>query len=341
MVLAAGAGTRLRPLTYEIPKPMAPVLNRPVIHYALANLARHGIRDVVANLHAHPRKVRRYCGSGDRWGINLSYSYEPRLMGTAGAVKRAERFLKKGPFFVLSGDGFTDIDLDELYAFHRRRGSMATMAVKEVDSRFDYGITLASKTGRIRGFIEKPTWGQVFSNKVNTGIYVFEPEVLRYIPKDVPFDFARELWPKLLKLGKPLYAFEWRGYWCDVGNLGELRRCQMDALGGHVGVDLPGREIKKGVHIERGTRIHPHAKLLPPCLIGQGTHIEAGAKVGPFTVVGHGCSIGAGASVKNSILFDHVVVGRQGYLSDCIVGEKSSVHSDIAIYGAAILNVRE
>ena len=320
---------------------MAPVLNRPVIHYALANLARHGVREVVANLHSHPEKLRRYCGKGARWGLKLSYSYEPRLLGTAGAVKKAERFLKDGPFFVLSGDGFSDIDLGGMLAFHKRHGSIATMAVKAVDSRFDYGITLTSKSGRIKGFIEKPSWGQVFSNKVNTGIYIFEPEVLRHIPKGAPFDFARELWPKLLNLRKPIYAYEWKGYWCDVGNLGELRRCQMDALGGHVGVDLPGRELKEGVRVEKGARIHPKAKLHSPCLIGRESRIEAGAAVGPFTVVGRGCSIGAGASVKNSILFDHVVVGRQGYLSDCIVGEGSSVHSDIAIYGAAILNVRE
>ncbi|MDE2236764.1 MAG: nucleotidyltransferase family protein, partial [Elusimicrobia bacterium] len=204
MVLAAGAGTRLRPLTYETPKPMVPVVNRPVIHHVLDNLLRHGVKEVAVNLYAHADQVRGYCGDGSRWSLKLHYSHESRLLGTAGAVKRVEKFLKGDTFFVMSGDGLSDIDLGAMLLFHRKRKSLATMALKAIDSRFEYGVTLTEASGRIKGFLEKPSWGDVFSNKVNTGIYILEPEVLKLIPPNSFYDFGHQLWPKLLKLKKPI-----------------------------------------------------------------------------------------------------------------------------------------
>jgi len=175
MVLAAGAGTRLRPLTIQTPKPMVPVVNRPVLHHVLDNLLRHDVEQVMVNLYAHADQIRGYCGDGSRWSLKLHYSHEPKLLGTAGAIKKVESFFKDGAFFVMSGDGLSDIDLTEMYAFHKRRKSLATMAIKAIDSRFEYGVTLSEGNGRIKGFLEKPSWGDVFSNKVNTGIYLFEP----------------------------------------------------------------------------------------------------------------------------------------------------------------------
>ncbi len=184
MLLAAGAGNcAWRPLTYETPKPMVPVVNRPVIHHVLDNLLKHGVEEVMVNLHSMPEQVRGYCGDGSRWSLKVAYSHEPKLMGTAGAIKKAETFLKDGPFFVMSGDGLSDIDLAAMYAFHRKRGAVATMATKRIDARFEYGVTLTDASQRIKGFMEKPSWGDVFSNKVNTGIYLFEPEVLKLIPE--------------------------------------------------------------------------------------------------------------------------------------------------------------
>jgi len=339
MILAAGAGTRLQPITLETPKPMVPVVNRPVVHHVLDNLARHGARDVVMNLHSQPGQIRAYCGDGSRWGLSLRYSHEPRLLGTAGAVKRVEGFFKDGTFLVVSGDGLSDADLTKLVRFHKKKRSLATMAVKAVDVRFDYGVTLSNGTGRITGFREKPSWGDVFSNRVNTGIYVFEPDVFRFIPKGF-YDFGHELWPKLLKLGKPIYAWEHKGYWCDVGNLSEYRKAQVDSLTGKVRIHIPGKLLRPGVWAEEGSRVHPKAALVAPCLIGRGAVIESGSRIGPFTVVGGGSRVMPKAVLKNCTLFDGVVVSRNVHLSNCIIGANGRVSEDIAVYEAAVLNIR-
>jgi NDP-sugar pyrophosphorylase family protein len=341
MVLAAGAGTRLRPLTYETPKPMVPVVNRPVIHHVLDNLLKHGVKDVMVNLYAHADQVRGYCGDGSRWSLNVQYSQEPKLMGTAGAIKKVESFFKDGPFFVMSGDGLSDIDLTAMYHFHKKRGSLATMATKAVDARFDYGVTLTQGSGRIKGFMEKPSWSDVFSNKVNTGIYLFEPEVFKFIPKNKIYDFGHELWPKLLKLKKPIYAYETKGYWTDVGNLSEYRRCQIDTLEGQAKINIPGKEIRKGVWVDRPTQISPKAILRAPCVIGKGSIIEAGAQIGPYTVVGDRAKISEKANLKNCILFDNVTVGANVHLSNCILGANGNVKENITVYEAAVLNLRE
>jgi NDP-sugar pyrophosphorylase family protein len=341
MVLAAGAGTRLRPLTHETPKPMVPVVNRPVIHHVLDNLLRHGIKEVMVNLFALPEQVRGYCGDGSRWSLKVQYSQEPKLMGTAGAIKKVEEFFEDGPFIVMSGDGLSDIDITAMWAFHKKRKSLATMAVKAVDSRFDYGVTLANGSGRIKGFLEKPYWGDVFSNKVNTGIYLFEPEIFKFIPKNKVYDFGHELWPKLLKLKKPIYSFETRGYWTDVGNPTEYRQCQIDILDGKAKINIPGSEVRKGIWIEEPATISPKAVLKAPCVIGKGSVIEEGAEIGPYTVVGDRAQIAAQATLKNCVLFDNVTVGRNAHLSNCILGANGSVKENITLYEASVLNIRQ
>jgi len=341
MLLAAGAGTRLRPLTYETPKPMVPVVNRPVIHHVLDNLLKHGVEEVMVNVHSMPEQVRGYCGDGSRWSLKLSYSHEVKLMGTAGAIKKVEGFFKDGPFFVMSGDGLSDIDLTAMYAFHRKRGSFATMATKRVDARFEYGVTMTDGAQKIKGFLEKPSWGDVFSNKVNTGIYLFEPEVLKLMPKNRPYDFGHELWPKLLKMKKPIYAYETDSYWCDVGNLPEYRRCQIDVLDRKAKVNIPGVELRKGVWVQEGTVVDPKAKLIPPVVIGKGGRVAAGAVVGPYSVIGDRAQIGSGAKLERCILFDNVTVGESVSLNNCIIGPNGHVKENISVFEAAVLNIRQ
>ncbi len=339
MLLAAGAGTRLRPLTYQIPKPLIPVANRPVIHYVLDNLARHGIKEVVINLFAHADQIRSYCGDGTRWGLRLHYSQEPTLLGTAGGVKKAEAFFKGEPFLVMSGDGLSDIDLSSMIAFHKKKRALGTIAVKPVDTRFEYGITLLKASGRITKFVEKPSWGGIFSNTVNTGIYLFEPEILRYIPKGKTYDFGHELWPKLLKLKKPIYAYHLKSYWTDVGNLAEYRKSQIDCLDGKVNIALPGRQISKGIWIEEPASISPEAVLKAPCLIGKNVQIAAYAEIGPYSVIGADSKISSHAVLKNCMLFDNVTVEKEAHLSNCILGPKSVVKESITAYEAAVLNM--
>ena len=339
MVLAAGAGTRLRPISYETPKPMVPIANRPVLGHVLANLAKHGVKDVMLNLHSHPDQVRRYCGNGRKWGLNLRYSEEKKLLGTAGAVKKCESFFEGGPLLIMSGDGMSDIDITRFYRFHRDRKSFASQATKAVDARFEYGIPVTGKRGRIKGFLEKPSWGDVLSNQVNTGIYIFEPGVFKHIPKGV-YDFGHDLWPKLLKLKKPIFAWEWKGYWCDIGNLVEYRKCQQAALNGEIRIQLPGTLRRPGVRIEEGAQVHPKAKLIAPCLIGKDARVGAGALIGPHTVLGAGARAEANATLKKCILFDRAYVGRGAFLANTVLGVGCRVQANFAVHNAEILKSR-
>lgn len=340
MVLAAGAGTRLQPLSFQTPKPMAPVAGLPVLHHVLNNLARHGVREAMLNLHSHPEQVRGYCGDGSKWNMKIRYSHERRLLGTAGGVKKVESFFKDSPFIIMSGDGLCNIDITRFYRFHRARRSLATLASKAVDSRFEYGVALTHKTGRIRGFLEKPNWGDVLSNQVNTGIYLFEPAVFKHIPKGV-YDFGHQLWPKLLKLKKPIYAWEWKGYWCDIGNLTEYRKSQKAALDGEAGIEIPGKQVRKRIWMDPTAQVHPRAKLQAPCVIGKGAQIARNAHIGPYTVVGAKSSVGEKAVLKNCILLEDVRVGAGAHLSHCILCANSKISTHSAIYNAEILNTKK
>ncbi|MBI4248194.1 MAG: NDP-sugar synthase [Elusimicrobia bacterium] len=336
-LLAAGEGTRLRPLTYQVPKPLVPVMDRPVLGHVLDNLKRQGVKDVVVNLHSQAGEIRSFCRGGSPWGMRITYSLERELMGTAGAVRKMASFFRGEPFFVLSGDGVSEIRLEEVMRFHKRKRALATMVLKAVDHRFQYGVTKTDAQCRIRGFYEKPSWGDVFSNTVNTGIYVYDPEVFRYIPSGRPYDFGHQLWPLLLKRKKSIFGFLFAGYWCDIGNLEEYRRCQRDALDGRVRLELGARQLRPGIWVGQGSRIHPEAVLKPPCLLSSLCRVGAGAVVGPHSVVGREARIMARAVVKNSILFPKVCVGKKVRLSNCIVGANGSVTDDAVDYVDAIL----
>jgi mannose-1-phosphate guanylyltransferase / phosphomannomutase len=342
MMMAAGAGTRLRPLTYRYPKPMVPVVNKPVMEHALENAARHGLRDIVVNLHHAPQPIRDYFGDGSRWGLRLRYSEEKKLMGTAGGVKKMESFLGAGTFLILSGDGLSEIDLTAALEFHRKRKAFATMVLSRVNTRFEYGVTLTDRSGRIRRFIEKPGWSDVFANTVNSGVYVFEPGIFRYIPAGRPYDFGSQVWPRLLADRKPIYGFLSDDYWCDIGNLQEYRRGQKDALTGRMKhAVLPGRRLRDGVRVGEGSVIARGARLVAPCVIGRNARVASGSQVGPFAVIGDHARIGAAAVVQESVLWDHVTVGARARLADCIVGHRASVQAGAVVTGGVLMHPRD
>lgn len=337
MVLAAGAGTRLQPLTFLAPKPMVPVANRPVLEYTIENLRRHGITEVVLNLHSYPEKIKEHFGDGSAWGMKIQYSYEPELLGTAGGVKKVEAFLNQGTFLVMSGDGLTNVDLTKLIAFHRKSKSIATMGLKAVDSRFDYGVTVAGKNGKIQRFIEKPLWSDVFTNQVNTGVYVFEPAVFDYIPKGKSFDFGKNVWPALLRSRKPIYAYPLKEYWCDIGNLHEYRKAHQDLLAGRVGMSFADKPLRPGIWVGEGTIIEQGVKLDAPCLIGKNCRITAGSHLGPDVVIGDGTHIGRNARIRKSILWNEVRLGDDVQLEGSILGSCAQVTDKLAHYNAEIL----
>jgi len=342
MMMAAGAGTRLRPLTYTTPKPMAPVANKPVMEHALENAARHGLRDVVVNLHHAPEPIERYFGDGHRWGIRLRYSKEKKLMGTAGGVKKLESFFGDGTFVVLSGDGLSEIDITAALDFHRKRKSFATMVLKRVHSKFEYGVTMTGPNGRIKKFIEKPSWSDVFTDTVNTGVYIFEPGIFTFIPAGVSYDFGSQVWPALLKAGKPIFGFLTDDYWCDVGNLSEYRRSQRDALSGDMRhVNIPGEEIRTGVWVGKDAKISSKARLVAPCVVGEGAVVQAGAQVGPGSVVGPHARVGEGSALVESVVWEKADIGRRARLIDCIVGKDVAVKDGLVLSGGVIMHPRD
>ncbi|MDI3281082.1 MAG: NDP-sugar synthase, partial [Bacillota bacterium] len=284
VIMAGGEGTRLRPLSCDLPKPMVPLLNRPLLEHILLLLRRHGVREVALTLCYRPHLIEEYFGDGARWGMKLRYFREEVPLGTAGSVRQAAEFLGEETFLVLSGDALTDFDLTAALRFHQQAGGVATLVLTRVQQPLEYGIVITDESGRIVRFLEKPGWSEVFSDTVNTGIYVLEPQVLSAVPADRPYDFSKDLFPRLLASGAPLMGWVAEGYWSDIGNLEEYRRGHEDALEGRVHLETPWvlRRVQGETEVwqEEGARVDPGAKLVGPVYLGRGTVVEAGAEVG-------------------------------------------------------------
>jgi mannose-1-phosphate guanylyltransferase len=340
MVLAAGKGTRLHPLTGEIPKPMAPVVGKPIIQHIFELLARAGIDEVHINVHHLANTILEYYGSSTSVsGAKVYITRENRLMGTAGSVKRiADRFDET--FVVVMGDALTDVDVQEVVAFHREGGALATLALKRVADTSEYGVVELDSGHNIVGFQEKPDSSEALSNLANTGIYVLEPEVLGYIPEDTFFDFARDVFPRLLEAGEKFVGYEGNFYWSDIGTLKAYRAAQNDALSGKVRLRIPGEQRSEGLWADRSARLHPTANLEGLVVLNQGAVIGRGATLVGDTTVGRGCLVRTGATVKRSILFPGASVGDGAYLEDCIVGHDYEVRVGEQIRGGALIRGR-
>jgi mannose-1-phosphate guanylyltransferase / phosphomannomutase len=254
VVMAGGEGTRLRPLTSNQPKPMVPIVGKPCMEHILELLKQHGMEDVIVTLAFLPQAIRGYFGDGDSLGLSIEYSVEDSPLGTAGSVRLASDRLDD-TFVVISGDALCDLDLTNLVEFHREQGAAVTIGLKAVDNPLEFGIVVTDDEGRIERFLEKPSWGQVFSDTINTGIYVVEPEVLRHIPDDRPYDWSKELFPLLLEMGRPLYGYTMDGYWQDIGNLDQFRQANFDALDESVKLNVPGIRLRGNVWIGEGVEL--------------------------------------------------------------------------------------
>ncbi len=336
-ILAAGAGTRLRPLTFELPKPMIPLVNKPVLEHTIDNLKKHNISSVVMNLHTMPDLITDYFGDGKKFGTDISYSKEETLLGTAGGLKKCRKFFDS-TFIVMSGDGLSDVDLTAALDFHKRKKSFATMVLKKVETTFAYGITLTDRSSKIIDFVEKPTWGSVFSDTVNTGIYIFEPEIFRYIP-DGFYDFGKDLWPKLLKLKKPIFAYVMNGNWTDIGNIDEYRRGTKDVLEGKICVNLNGKRIKNTeVIMDKNSVFDKTVKFIGKSVIGKNCRIGKNVVIDNGTVIGDNVKIANDAVIKDSIIWSNAVIGKQARLCSTIIGIK--VPSRLSVYNGLLFNIR-
>jgi len=314
MVLAAGLGTRLRPLTYEITKPMVPVLDRPVMAHIIDLLDRHGFEQVIANLHYFPETIREH------FGDRLEYRFEPELLGTAGGVRGCADFFGEEPFLVISGDALTDIDLGAFVARHRASGGIATLAVKRVEDTREFGVVLHDREGRITGFQEKPSPEEALSDLGNCGIYIFDPRIFDYFPERPFVDWAQDVFPALLENDVPFYIHEVDEYWNDVGSLGELRQGTFDALEGKLHLEMAGEEVAPGVILAGGGALPRDIEVEGPVWIGHDVTIGASVRLMGPVVLGDGARVGDRAQLRESIVFPGTEVAEESILIGAIAG---------------------
>lgn len=312
VIMAGGEGTRLRPLTCALPKPMVPILNKPIMEYIIRLLKKNNIEEIGITLAYLPDTIMDHFDNGEELGVKLHYYVEETPLGTGGSVKNAQEFLDD-TFIVISGDALTDIHLQDALDFHRRRGSKATLVLKKEAYPLEYGVIVTNHDGRIIRFLEKPSWGEVFSDTINTGIYILEPEVMDYYKRGERFDFSKDLFPKLLRDKIPMYGYVSNDYWCDIGDVATYTRSQFDILKGQfeIGDMLQDyTEIQKNVWVGKHVLIHDSASIQAPVLIGDQTTIGEGALIGPGAIIGKNCKVGEGSSIKHSILWDNNNLAR-------------------------------
>lgn len=336
VIMAGGEGSRLRPLTCNRPKPMVPIANRPVMEHIIELLKKYGINDIAVTLQYMPEIIKDYFGDGSEFGVNLKYFTEEVPLGTAGSVKNAEKFLNE-PFIVISGDALTDIDLEKALAFHRSRGAVATLVLKRVESPIEYGVVVTDQAGKITRFLEKPSWGEVFSDTVNTGIYVLNPEILEYIEPNRMFDFSKDVFPVLLKEGQPMFGFVTEDYWCDIGDLDAYAGVHNDILDRKVKININAKEIRQGVWVGEGAVISREAGIKPPVFIGKNAVIAENSNVGSYTVIGDNSHLHMGSSVKRSILWNGCILKDNSQIRGSLLGSKVRMNARASAFEGAVI----
>ncbi len=337
VIMAGGSGTRLRPLTSNLPKPMVPVVNKPMAEHIVNLLKNQDFKDIIFTLHYLPESIRDYFGDGSEFGIKVNYSIEEGSpLGTAGCVKAMQDKLDS-TFLVISGDSLTDIDLQAAVRYHKEKQSKATIVLKRVENPLEYGVVITDADSRIKRFVEKPSASEIFSDTVNTGIYILEPEVLLYVVMGREQDFSNDLFPLLLLRNEPIYGYVADGYWCDVGNLQVYRKAHQDVLDGKVkiAIDLP--QIQPGIWVGEGTQIDASVKLQSPTLIGSNCRIGRGTVIEPHTVIGDNVLIQEKVVLRRPIIWSNNYIGNQSSLKACVVCNNATIHNSAEILEGAII----
>lgn len=336
VIMAGGQGTRLRPLTSNWPKPMVPVVNKPIMEHIVELLKRHGFTDVIATLQFLPTVITNYFGDGSTWGMDISYVTEETPLGTAGSVRNARSVIDRR-FIVVSGDAVTDIDLAAAAGFHREREAMVTIVLKSAPNPLEFGLVITDADGRITRFLEKPGWGEVFSDTINTGIYIMEPEVLDLIPDDRPFDFSKDLFPSLLEGGFAMFGYVAEGYWTDVGNHEQYLAAHRDVLEGQVDINVPGHRLENNVWLGDGSDIDDSVALSGPVLIGNHVKVEGGSKIREYSVLGNNVVVKRDNFVHRSIVMDNTYIGPACHIRGAVVGHNCDVKSGVRVDEGSVL----
>jgi len=331
VVMAGGEGSRLRPLTSRRPKPLAPVANKPVMEHIVDLLRRHGFTEIVATLHYLADEIESYFGDGSAFGVSMQYVVEDTPLGTAGAVKLAAELLGNEPFLIISGDALTDIDLGALVADHARSGASATITLQRVKNPLEFGVVITDENRRITRFLEKPSWGEIFSDTINTGIYVLDPIVLSYMDAGKSYDFSRDIFPRLLHEGKIVSGYVASEYWTDIGNLQQYQQANYDALSGKVKIEIAGTEVSHGVWMGEGCRIDPSARVIGPVVLGRNVAIEAGAEVGPDTVIGSATIVARHARVQRTVSWADAYFGESSVTTGSTIADRNIIKDHVTI----------
>ena len=333
--MAGGEGTRLRPLSLGSPKPMTPLLGRPVMEHIIGLLRNHGVDDICVTLCYKPQGVMDYFGSGDRLGVRLTYFIEDEPLGTAGSVKACMPHIGAEDFLVISGDCVCDLDLTALVRFHREREAAATLGLYRHKTPLEYGLVLTDGEGRVERFVEKPAWGQVFTDQINTGIYVLSPAAMERVPGETAWDFGKDLFPALLREGAGLYGLPLEGYWCDMGDCKAYLDCTCDALSGKVRLDMGLPRLEAGVWSAQP--LPPGLNLVPPCWIGPGVRLGEGCLIGPHTVLDQGAAVGERSMVQRSILLENAAAGPRATLYGAVLCRDASARKGTVLNEGAVL----
>lgn len=333
VILVGGKATRLLPLTCNTPKAVLPVLNTPFLEYVFRHLCRHQVKDIILAQGHLAQPIEGYLGDGSQFGVKLSYVVEDTPLGTAGAVKNAERYLDE-TFLVLNGDIFTDMDITAMIDLHRERKAEATIAVAPVDDPTSYGLIETNPEGRITRFLEKPDLSEVTTNMVNVGTYVLEPDVLTQIPPQNEVSIERKVFPQLLSQGKPIYAYSTSAYWIDIGTSEKYLQLHRDLLNGKCGLykPAPGEEVLIG---ER-SHVHPTAQIKGAVVIGDNCSVERNVKLTGPVVIGHGCIILEDSVIEGSIIWRNTQLERRVNLKNSIVADNCYINSDSIIEGSVL-----
>jgi mannose-1-phosphate guanylyltransferase/phosphomannomutase len=336
VVMAGGEGTRLRPLTSNQPKPMVPIVGKPCMEHIVELLRVHGFEQIVVTVAFLPQAIRSYFGDGSSLGVEIEYSVEETPLGTAGSVRLASGRLDDTTL-IISGDALCDIDLTRLIEVHREKGAAVTIGLKSVENPLEFGIVVTDEDGRVERFLEKPSWGQVFSDTINTGIYVLEPEVLKHVPRDRPFDFSKELFPLLLDMGRPIYGHICDGYWQDIGNLDQFRQANFDALDERVRLEIPGLRLRGNIWIGEGVELDRIEEITGPAYIGDDCRISPDADVEPYSVLAPGITLREHARVTRSIVDAGTYVGKAAIVEGAVVGRNCDIRTHARLHeGVAI-----
>ncbi|HNS09052.1 MAG TPA: mannose-1-phosphate guanyltransferase [Candidatus Ozemobacteraceae bacterium] len=340
VIMAGGFGTRLRPITCNIPKPMVPLANVPMMEHIVNLLKQYDFRKICSILYFQPEVITKYFGDGADFDIEMEYQMATADFGTAGSVKNTEEKLKDEPFIIISGDVLTDFDLAQAIKFHQEKKSMATMVLTRVTNPLEYGVVITAEDGKIVRFLEKPSWGEVFSDTINTGIYILEPEIFKYIPAKTEFDFSKNLFPLMLKEGLPLYGYIAEGYWKDIGNLDEYMLAHQNVLNGEVKLQIPGERLNiigRDVWVGKNSNISAKVKFKGGVIIGQNCVIEDGVEL-ENCVLGDGCIIKKNARIKGATLWDGVHVGENTRLDEAVISSQTHVEDGAEVENGAIIS---